>query len=133
MSLLVLDEHLHVEKVCGVLAKHFSVVRVPDLRPREHVLDDRVPAILLELDRPTLITIDQDFWNRKLCHPDYCILAFTLEDHHQPLLPDLLRALFRHSDFATRAARMGKVARVSRSHGEYWEFGKAKKLQLFWK
>jgi len=133
MSVLVLDENLHVEKVCGTLAKHFSVLRLPDLKPGEHVLDDRVPTILLELDRPTLITIDQDFWDRKLCHPSYGIMVFNLEDDEQPLLPDLLRALFRQSEFATRAARMGKVARVSRSHVEYWEFGTAKKVQLFWK
>jgi hypothetical protein len=48
-----------------------TAVRPQALRPGEQVLDDRVPEILLTLKAPTFITIDQDFWDRRLCHTGY--------------------------------------------------------------
>ena len=32
-----------------------------------------------------------------------------------PLIPDLLRRLLRHAEFATKAKRMGKVVRVTQT------------------
>jgi hypothetical protein len=122
MSPFLLDEQLDIEEVLPPLPKWIKVQRLIELRPREIIRDDRVPGILLTLKQPTFITIDQDFWKRRLCHLGYCILYFALRDDQQELLPDLLCASLRHPEFRTRAKRMGKVARVSRSHIDYWQF-----------
>lgn len=103
-----------------------------ELRPGEHILDDRVPEILRTLRHPTFVTIDQDFWKRDLCHPRYCILYFALREDQQRLLPNLLRALLRLPQFRTRTARMGKLARVSADHIDFWEFGKPTRTRLPW-
>jgi hypothetical protein len=100
-----------------------SAVRLQTLRPGEHILDDRVPEILRTLKKPTFVTIDQGFWNRRLCHPGYCILYFEFTTAEQQKLPALLRQLFRLPEFCTRAARMGKVARVEAEIVTYWEAG----------
>jgi len=75
------------------------------------------------LRTPTFITIDRGFWDRRLCHPDYCILYFDRAKNEQQLLPGQLRRLFRLPEFRTRAARMGKVASVRQDAVSYWEFG----------
>ncbi len=36
------------------------------------------------------------------------------------------------SEFATKAARMGKVARVSQSHIDYWQLGDEQSHRLSW-
>jgi len=47
MSLLVLDDQLDVLTVLSGLRRWASVLRLQALRPGAHILDDRVPEILL--------------------------------------------------------------------------------------
>jgi hypothetical protein len=130
MSQLVLDEQVDLTVVLPPLKKWITVEPLAHLRPDEQILDDRVPTLLRALKQPTFVTIDQDFWHRRWCDPGYCILYFELRDKEQKLIPDLLRELFRHDEFKTRAARMGKVACVSPSGVRYWQFQVAKLQHL---
>ena|SRR5579859_6064211 len=130
MSQLVLDDQLDLQKILPALEELLTMVRLQDLRPGEHILDDRVPPLLLNLKRPTFVTIDHGFWKRKLCHPKYCILFFDLHKDKQEQLPALLRKLFRLPEFRTRSARMGKVARISKKGVTYWEDDQ--KVKLDW-
>jgi hypothetical protein len=102
------------------------------LRPKQHVLDDRVPAILLTLKQPTFVTIDEDFWDRRCCHPDYAVLYFALRIGEQPQLPNLLRELFRQPGFRKRTERMGKVVRVTAKGIEYWKFPRHELQRVMW-
>ena len=121
MSQFILDEQLAASDVLVPLQETLKVRRLTDLRPKEQILDDRVPEILLALKGPTFITIDQDFWDRYLCHPGYCILYFYLRDQDQDRLPELLRALLRLPEFRTRASRLGKVVRVRAARIDFWQ------------
>lgn len=122
MSQFILDEQLDPRGVRLPLERRHKTQLLAELRPRERILDDRVPEILLTLPTPTFLTIDQDFWDRNLCHPNYCILYFALRDKEQKRLPGLLSRLLRLSEFRRRAERMGKVANVGPTGVGYWEF-----------
>jgi hypothetical protein len=130
MSQLVLDDQLDVQVIVPALEGWITAVRLQNLRPTEHILDDRVPEILRTLKTPTFVTIDHGFWSRRLCHPGYCILYLNLAKDEQERLPDLLRRLFRLPEFRTRAVRMGKVARIRQETVTYWEAGEKKVLSL---
>jgi hypothetical protein len=130
MSQLVLDDQLDVQQILPALEGWTSAIRLQELRPGEHVLDDRVPEIQRNLKTPTFITIDHGFCNRRLSNPGYCILYFDLMSHEQQRLPDLLRRLFRLPEFRTRSARMGKVGRVGEMAVTYWQGGKKHVLDL---
>lgn len=93
MSQIILDDQLADIAIRGRLAQWTRAQRLRDLRPGEVIKDERVPMILRELRQPTFVTIDMGFWNARL------------------------------PEFATKAARMGKVARVSQSHIDYWQLG----------
>lgn len=112
MSQLVLDDQLDAVAVLRPVLKWSKAVFVRDLRPREHIRDERIPEILLTVRQPTLVTIDHDFWKRSWCHPGYGIISVDLTDEEQHVLPAWLRALLRRPEFRTRALRMGKVVRV---------------------
>ena len=133
MSQLVLDDQLKARQVLIPLRQWTTAQVLRELRPGQHVLDERVPAILLTLKQPAFVTIDQHFWKRSLCHPAYAILYFDLSDDHQELLPALLRALFRQPDFRTRARRTGKVARVRLTSVEWWHYQGTELQRLAWK
>src|SRR5262249_45283304 len=122
MSQLILDEHVSAGLVLQPLRRWITVQTLQDLRPREIVRDERIPEILLNQKQPTFVTIDRDFDDPSWCHPNYCILYFALQNKEQHLIPGLLRALFRRPEFRTRAGRMGKLARVSTTSIEYWQF-----------
>lgn len=132
MSQFILDEQLDMQVILPPLRRWAAVMRLQELRPGEVILDERVPEVLLESGKLTFVTIDKDFWNRRLCHPDYCILYFALRDEQQKLLPPLLRALMKLKEFATRTARMGKVARIGPRRIDYFEYLVAHARQLNW-
>jgi hypothetical protein len=121
MSQLVLDDQLDVVKVLPGLRRWASTIRLQELRPGEHIFDDRVPEILLTCHEPTFVTIDSDFWKPKLCHSGYCIVYTEIDFRRQQEIPKLLRRLFRHARFKSHAQRMGKVIRLTQSGVSFWE------------
>src|ERR1051325_6929266 len=123
MSQIVLDDDIDLDDVVPGLTRWITWTRLQSLRPGQRILDDRVPEILLTLRRPTFVTIDSDLCRREFCHSGYCILWFNLRTEEQHELPNLLRRLFRLPEFASRAARMGKVARVLKQSVTYWDAG----------
>ncbi len=132
MSQFILDDQLNVPKVLHVIQQWTTAQRLRSLRPDQAILDDRVPEILRTLKQATFITIDQGFWDRSLCHPNYGILYFSLRSDQEELLPPLLRALLRRPEFRTRASRMGKVARVGTTNLAWWQFQTPELLQVAW-
>jgi hypothetical protein len=132
MSQIILDDQLFDLEVLLPLARWITVQRLRDVRPTEVIKDDRVPVLLRQLRQPTFITVDMGFWNAKLRDARYCILCFPLRNDEQTAIPGLLRRLLSLPEFSTKQARMGKVARVSRSHIEYWAWGTDQLQRLEW-
>ncbi len=123
MSQIILDDQLADLAIRIPLARWTTVQRLREIRPGEVIKDERVPLILRELRQPTFVTIDMGFWNAGLRDPRYCMRCFPLRIEDQQVLPGLLRQVLRLPEFATRAARMGKVARISQAQVDYWQIG----------
>ena len=114
MSRFFLDDHLDENEVHARIRRWSTAPYLRDVRPHQVIKDDRVPTVLRALRTPTFITIDDRFQGRSWCDRCYCILFFALRSDEQAEIHPLLRRLVRLPEFRTRAARMGKVARVSR-------------------
>ena len=120
MSQFILDEQLSVEEVLKPIQKWTPARMIHELRPHERITDDRIPALLRELRKPTFISIDEAaFWKRQLCDRRYGIAFFALRCDQQREIPSLLRSLTQLSEFDSRAKRMGKVIRISRARIRY--------------
>jgi hypothetical protein len=132
MSQIVLDDQLFDLDVLLPIARWSTVQRLRDLRPHEVIKDDRVPVLLRELRRPTFVTIDMGFYKRDLCDARYCLLCFPLRNDEQHRLPLLLRQALRLPELRTQAVRMGKVARISADHIDYWHLADEQSRRLFW-
>lgn len=132
MSQIILDDQLFDLEVLLPLARWVTVQRLRDLRRGEVIKDDRVPMLLGQLRQPTFVTIDMAFWNAGLRDARYCILCFPLRNDEQYQIPTLLRQLFRLPEFAVKAARMGKVAKISVTDVEYWRVGSEQLHRLAW-
>lgn len=132
MAQIILDEQLNRDRVLKPLLQWVTTQKLEELHPNEVIKDDRIPSILRELKQPTFVTIDVGFWNRSLLDPHYSILYFSFQDNQQPQLPSMLRRLFRIQEFKTKSIRMGKIAKISTTSVEYWQWGDFKKHRFLW-
>jgi len=130
MSQIILDEHLGRGQVLLPIQHWITAKRIQDLRPGEIIKDERLPTILIHLEKPTLVSIDAGLWRKSYCDRRYCILYFAVLDMQQNQIPSMLRQVLRLESFKTKAARMGKVARITFTHVSYWQLGSDKPVVL---
>jgi hypothetical protein len=71
--------------------------------------DAQIIPVLLRLKDPTFLTRDFDFFKRRFCHPNYCIVWLNVRPDEAAFYT---RRLVRQAAFATRKQRLGKVIRV---------------------
>jgi hypothetical protein len=115
---IVLDEHLLTKKLDDTIRRWYpgSVVGVLDLRPDTIIKDEAIPGLLGQQNDPVFVTINvSDFWQRLPVSDKFCMACFALTSSEIPQIPDLLRRLFRHESFNTKAKRAGKVVRITAS------------------
>ena len=91
--------------------------------------DDRVITLLHELDRPTLFTLDADFYDVRLCHVGYCLVHLDIDDD---LAADYVRRLLRQRDMNTKNKRMGCVVRASLTGITGWRIRRENEIHLPW-
>jgi hypothetical protein len=121
---LVLDENLNDHRLIAALSSWFpgKVISITELRPRSIIKDDAVSTLLHKVSHPSFVTINvTDFWKKIHPHADYCIIAVDLPKKRSREIPDLLRVLFRHPTFRTKASRMGKIIRLTHKRVDYYE------------
>ncbi len=124
----VLDENIPANQ--RQLLEHWGVrlLQIGFNVGRRGMHDDEVIPLLLRLRRPTFFTRDEDFFDRELCHPRYCI-AYMAVDKNE--VATFIRRFLRHPAFTTIAKRMGAVIRVSSAGLSVWR-PHAKPLSLEW-
>ena len=97
---------------------------ITDLRPGTNIKDESITRLLRTAAQPTFITLNwTDFWERVAPNPRFCIVSLTLLPKREAEVSPTLRRLFRLPEFKTKAARMGKVARVSGEQVSYYQAG----------
>lgn len=132
--MIVLDEQVSRESLQRGLGWYpGQVIFLKQLRPGHIIKDDAVPILLRQARQPTFLTINvADFWPRVQTDRRYCIVCFPLPDERVNEIPGLLRRLFRLPAFKTKAARMGKVARVSPAQVQLYEAGDSRIRKILW-
>lgn len=80
--------------------------------------DDNILVLLHRLKQPTFFTRDEDFFQRELCHPAYGLFWLDVAPEEAALF---VRRVLRHPRFATKASRMGVVARAHHDGLQFWQ------------
>ena len=78
---------------------------------------------------PTFFTRDEDYYNARLLHPDYCLVHL---DVFADETAEYLRKFLRHAALRARSNRMGKVLRVRPQGLSYWRVGAEKEVRVGW-
>jgi hypothetical protein len=122
--MIVLDEHLPAAVLSDAIGRWYRgrICVVTDLRSGSVIKDDAIANLLQTVDQPTFVTLNwADFWRRIAAHRGFCLVGFTLPSKRAEEIPSLLRRLFRLSDFRTKTARMGKIARIGVEQVAYYQ------------
>ena len=82
--------------------------------------------------QPTFVTLDVGFYKKNYRDRRYCLIYVALLPQEQHRLPHLLRQLFHLPQFKTKAARMGKIVRVSEGQLDWWQVGEEKRRTVNW-
>lgn len=123
--MIILDEQLLEHDIEESISKWYrgTVRFVTELRPNTIIKDDAIPQLLRQQNQPTFITINErDFWRKVVINEQFCVVCLTLPDSRTQEIPDVLRELFRYSEFKTKTNRMGKVIRVTDNETSYYTF-----------
>ena len=91
--------------------------------------DDAIIPLLHHLRQPTFFSLDPDFYKRVLCHKNYCIAYLSVVDYEAAVY---VRKLLRHSQFNTKASRMGTVIKASHDGLTIWRLHAEKSVGLGW-
>ena len=121
--MIVLDEQLLGYGLRDPIARWYreTVTDVTQLRPHTVIQDEAIPALLRTAHQPTFVTINvADFWRRLAPAAQFCMACFAVSHTRALEIPDLLRRLFALEQFRTRSQRLGKMARVSHRHVQYY-------------
>ena len=122
----------------NIPAQQVALLRQAHLRPQQIGRDigrpewqdyEEILRYLHRLKAPTFFTRDEDFFRRRLCHQNYCLVFVT------GLVIDTakdIRRFLRFPLFRTKRLRMGKVVRTSSSGIVWWEIGKVSLQREAW-
>ena len=96
---------------------------------RRGMHDDEIIPLLLRQRRPTFFTRDEDFYDRSLCHPRYCLVYLAVDRNE---VATFIRRQLRHPAMNTLAKRLGSVIRVSSAGLAIWRLHARGQLFLDW-
>jgi hypothetical protein len=132
---IVLDENLLVLRLDNPIAAWYPgrVCCITDLQPGAIIKDEAIPQLLQRFKGVTFVTTNvTDFWKKIQVHVRYSIICLSLPNEKLRDVPELLKRLFRMSEFKTKADRMGKVIRAGRSQIQYYTASKTQVITLTW-
>jgi hypothetical protein len=96
---------------------------------REGLQDDEIIPLLHQLKKPTFFTLDDDFFNPKLCHAAYCLIYLDVAQYESATF---VRRTLKHPDFDTKAKRIGNIIRVSHKGLTVWKLNAEEKIHFSW-
>jgi uncharacterized protein with PIN domain len=96
---------------------------------RPGMKDDEIIPWLHHLPQPTFFTRDQGFYERRLCHPSYCLVYLDVGQYE---VASFIRRFLRSATFRRRASRMGTVVRVGQTVVRLWRLHEATEQVIGW-
>lgn len=91
--------------------------------------DEEIIPLLHGLNSATFFTRDRDFFKRRLCHANYCLVHMVVDKNE---VAHFVRRLLRHPALKTRVTRMGKVVPVMPERIYVWQLHSTGRQILEW-
>lgn len=114
----ILDEDVRADQRELLRQHRIAIRQIGHDLAHKGIKDQAILPFLHQLRRPTFFTLDRGFYDRRLCHPNYCLVWLDV-DRRQ--VSAYIRRVLRHPRLNTQAKRMGAVIRVSPAGLHVWK------------
>ncbi len=125
----ILDENILSDQKQLLKMWRIPVHQIGDDIGWKGMQDEEIITLLHRLNRPAFFTRDNDFYQRDLCHPKYCLVYLDIGRYE---VAGFVRRLLRHWQFDTHAKRMGNVIRIFHGGLTVWCLHEEKENHLEW-
>ena len=125
----ILDENVPESQRVLLRSRRVAVRQIGRDLGWKGMKDREIIPLLHELDRPTLFTLDRDFYDRRLCHEGYCLVYLDIYDE---LVAEFTRRVLRLRELNTKAKRMGHIVWVSPTGVVLWRVRQSQEGHLSW-
>jgi predicted nuclease of predicted toxin-antitoxin system len=126
----LLDENVPESQRRLLESRRISVRQIGHDTGRKGMKDDEIISLLHQSDRLTFFTLDEDFYDRRLCHGGYCLVYLDVEEE---MLAETVRRFLRYRAFNSKAKRMGRVIRAFPTGLTVWRIHEEQEGRLSWK
>jgi hypothetical protein len=96
---------------------------------RTSMSDRDIITMLHSLDRPTLFTLDVDFFKRRFVHAGYCLVHLNVWNTQ---VANYIRRVLKHPQLSARSKRMGCVLSASPQGLIGWRAQRQDAIHLRW-
>jgi len=125
----VLDENIPDSQRLLLRSRRIQVSQIGHEISRQGIKDEEIIPLLHKLRSVTFFTRDVGFYDRRLCHDDYCLVCLSVGQYETA---SFIRRFLKHRNFNTKAKRMGKVIRVTHLGFQIWEIHSEKEINIRW-
>ncbi len=127
--MIVLDENILESQRQLLRSWRVRVYQIGYDLSRKGITDEEIIPFLLEQRYPTFFTRDLGFYERRLCHSQYCLVCLAVGQYE---VATFVRRVLRHPEFRTQAKRRGAVIRVSSAGLQVWHLHAEQETFLAW-
>lgn len=125
----ILDENVPESQRRLLRRKRLPLRQIGEDIGRKGLKDAEIIPLLHELDRTTFFTLDEKFYERRLCHERYCLIHLDVEEEE---VAEYVQRLLRHRALNSKAKRMGLVIRATPTGLRLWRTHAEHEHRLSW-
>ena len=125
----ILDEHIPENQRQLLESWGFKCKQIGNEVGYKGILDKQIITILHRLQNPTFFTRDQHFYNRKLCHNNYCLCFLDIGKEEVSVF---IRDFMKHKQYNMKAKRMGNVFKIKQSSIRLWKINNTEEIEINW-
>jgi hypothetical protein len=126
---IILDENTAQGEVDQLRRRKIICRKIgPDIG-RKGLSDREIISLLHGLDRPTLFSLDRDFFRRRWCHGGYALVHLDIVEEE---VAKYVRRVLKHPLLNSRAKRVGLVLSASPSGLTGWRLNQQEPVTIEW-
>lgn len=125
----IIDENIIDSQRRQLISWRFRVQQIGYEIGRKGMKDHEIIPFLHQIKQSTFFTRDDDFYERTLCHRNYCLVYLDIRKEE---VATFVRRVLRQKTFQTKAGRMGKVIRASQVGLTLWDLHAEEEIFLDW-
>ncbi|PKO21820.1 MAG: hypothetical protein CVU38_12575 [Chloroflexi bacterium HGW-Chloroflexi-1] len=125
----ILDENIREDQRRLLRSWRIPIHQIGQDVGQKGMADNKIIPFLHQLRRPTFFTRDGDFYEPGLCHAEYCLVYLAVGKDE---VASFVRRFLHHSEFDTKAKRIGTIIRLSRAGLSAWRLNAEKETHYHW-